>query len=118
MIETADRKGDPRSAQEALMKNRIHTRLAAALAAAATVVALAIPGAASAYTDPPVVAGAHSTSVGQAPAAVQPSRTSNSDGFDWADATLGAGVSLGFVALIGAGVAVTRKRAAPSPSHG
>jgi hypothetical protein len=99
------------------MKHQIRIRLAKALAVAATFVALAIPGAASAYTDPPADPGAHSTSVRQAPAVVQPSSTSNSNGFDWADATVGAAVSLGFVALIGAGVALTRKRVAPNPSH-
>ena len=66
---------------------------------------------------PAAQAGDGSVSTVKGPAEAQPAVSDSGSGsFDWVDASVGAAISLGFVAAIGAGVVLVRRRT-PHPSH-
>jgi hypothetical protein len=100
-----------------LARNR--SRTSRLLTSAAIAVSLAVPAAAAGYADPGSGARYPSDAIpgapippSSAPSASQPA--GNDGGFNFGDAAVGAGATLGLVVLTGTGLAV-RRNARPTP---
>ncbi len=81
------------------------------LAVAVAAASLTVPSTAAAYLDPSGIPGS------SAPAAVrtaQSAEPTDSSGFSWGDAGIGAGATVGLIAIAGTGLALRRHtRTAP-----
>lgn len=75
------------------------------LAVAVAAASLTVPTTAVAYTDPGGIPG--SSALGAARPAQGPGPT-NSSGFSWEDAGVGAGATVGLIAIAGTGLALRR----------